>query len=245
MQESQQNEGRPRPPRVIKRLSQGMKFEGTVRSVAEFGAFVDIGAGRDGLVHVSEMSRRTVAKPSDVVKEGDKVTVWVKDLDRERNRISLTMVDPETPGAETLQVGATVRGRVTRMMPYGAFVDIGVERDALLHVREMGDGTVERPGSVVHPGDEIDVRIVNIDAQRKRIDVSIRTPGEDEDDDLIQAVEQPEEEFGLTPMQLAMEKALQRQQKAERPRKRKKERPAADTEMDEIIRRTLESHRES
>ena len=89
----QQRVPRPRPPKVIRKIAPGMQMEGKVRSVTDFGAFVDVGVGRDGLVHVSEISRRSVTKPQEVLKEGQTVTVWIKELDRERNRIGLTMID--------------------------------------------------------------------------------------------------------------------------------------------------------
>ncbi len=102
------------PPRkVVKTLAVGQEVEGVVKRVTEFGAFIDIGVGRDGLVHVSEMAQGRVSKPSDVVKEGDKVQVWIKELDREKNRISLSMVQPGTMTLRDLEEGSTVRGQVS------------------------------------------------------------------------------------------------------------------------------------
>ncbi|MGE5603111.1 MAG: S1 RNA-binding domain-containing protein, partial [Nitrososphaerales archaeon] len=163
------------PPRkVVKTLAVGQEVEGVVKRVTEFGAFIDIGVGRDGLVHVSEMAQGRVSKPSDVVKEGDKVRVWIKELDREKNRISLSMIQPGTMTLRDLEEGSTVRGKVTRLERYGAFVDIGVGRDGMLHVKEMGRGYVEKPEDVVHIGDEIDVQVIGLDRRRGRIDLSIK-----------------------------------------------------------------------
>jgi small subunit ribosomal protein S1 len=157
------------PPRkVVKTLHVGQEVQGTIKRVTEFGAFVDIGVGRDGLVHVSEMAPGRVGKASDIVKQGDKVTVWIKELDREKNRISLTMITPGTPTVRDLEEGAVVSGKVTRLERYGAFVDIGVGRDGMLHVKEMGRGYVEKPEDVVNVGDEIQVQIVGIDRKRGR-----------------------------------------------------------------------------
>ncbi len=150
------------PRKVVKTLAVGQEVEGVVKRVTDFGAFVDIGVGRDGLVHVSEMAQGRVAKASDVVNEGDKVRVWVKELDREKNRISLTMVEPGTLTLRDLE-GAIVTGKVTRLERYGAFVDIGVGRDGMLHVKEMGRGFVEKPEDVVNIGDEIQVQVLGID----------------------------------------------------------------------------------
>jgi predicted RNA-binding protein with RPS1 domain len=162
------------PKKVVKVLSVGMESPGVVRRVADFGAFVDIGVGTDGLVHVSEMSVSRVAKASDLLKEGDEVTVWIKELDRDRNRISLTMVAPGTKTVRDLQEGDVVRGKVTRVVPYAAFVDVGVGREGMLHIREMAEGYVKRVEDVVNIGDEVEVRIIGLDRRRQRIDLSVK-----------------------------------------------------------------------
>ena len=163
------------PPRkVVKTLHVGQEVQGTIKRVTDFGAFVDIGVGRDGLVHVSEMAPGRVAKASDIVKQGDEVTVWIKELDREKNRISLSMIAPGTLTVRDLEEGEIVTGKVTRLERYGAFVDIGVGRDGMLHVKEMGRGYVEKPEDVVNVGDEIQVQIVGIDRRRGRIDLSMK-----------------------------------------------------------------------
>ncbi len=234
--------------RKVIRLAPGMRFEGTVKAITEYGAFVDIGVGRDGLVHITEVSRKPVAKITDVLREGDKVTVWIKDLDRERNRISLTMVDPNAPSLEDLQEGDIVRGRVTRLERYGAFLDIGVEREALLHVREMGKEFVSRPEDVVRVGQELEVRVIQVDLQRRRVDVSLKGLGEEEEEpeEELPAPEAAEEGESPTPIQIAMEEALRRQEKRQKRTKGRKDEgrsPARQKELDEIIRRTLETHR--
>ncbi|MGC8837116.1 MAG: S1 RNA-binding domain-containing protein [Anaerolineae bacterium] len=235
--------------RKVVRLAPGMRFEGTVKAITDFGAFVDIGVGRDGLVHITEVSRKPVSKITDVLHEGDKVTVWIKDLDRERNRISLTMVDPNAPSIEDLREGDIVRGRVTRLERYGAFLDIGVEREALLHVREMGKEFVSRPEDVVRVGQELEVRVIQVDVQRRRVDVSLKGLGEEEEDEPeadLPAPEEMEEGEAPTLMQIAMEEALRRQERRHRRAKGRKDEertPARQKELDEIIRRTLEAHR--
>ena len=161
------------PPRkVVKTLAVGQEVEGVVKRVTEFGAFIDIGVGRDGLVHVSELSQRRVAKASDVVQEGQTVTVWIKELDRDKNRISLSMVPPGTLTMRDLEEGMVVTGTVTRMERYGAFLDIGVGRDGMLHVKEMGHGFIEKPEDVIHLGEEVQVQIVGLDQRRGRVDLS-------------------------------------------------------------------------
>jgi ribosomal protein S1 len=248
------------PPRkVVKTLAVGQEVEGVVKRVTEFGAFIDIGVGRDGLVHVSEMAQGRVSKPSDVVNEGDKVRVWIKEVDREKNRISLSMIQPGTMTLRDLEEGSTVRGKVTRLERYGAFVDIGVGRDGMLHVKEMGRGYVEKPEDVVHIGDEIDVQVIGLDRRRGRIDLSIKellppapepvTAAGHAYGAMPQDAELPmvvEEEF-LSPFEAAFQQA-QGDPDSPRRRDRKKKARTWDFEEDEeedLIQRTIAHHRRS
>jgi len=247
------------PPRkVVKTLAVGQEVEGVVKRVTEFGAFVDIGVGRDGLVHVSEMAQGRVSKPSDVVKEGEQVRVWIKELDREKNRISLSMIEPGTMTLRDLEEGAVVRGRVTRLERYGAFVDIGVGRDGMLHVKEMGRSFVEKPEDVVNIGDEIDVQVVGLDRRRGRIDLSIKEllpPAPEAAPTATYAreavVEDPlsilaEEQF-VSPFEAALEQANKGSSERRRERKKKTGRTweLEDDEEEGLIQRTIAHHRKS
>lgn len=211
---------------VVKLLSVGQQLQGTVKRITEFGAFVDIGVGRDGLIHISELSTTRVAKVADVLSEGQAVTLWIKKLDRDRNRISLTMIEPGKRTIRDLQVGEVVEGTVTRILPYGAFIDIGVGRDALLHVREMSTGFVAKPEDVVKIGDSVNVRILEVARRRNRIDLSMKGLGPEpeapaQDAEAYpepQSAEQSAEEFedrfadveALTTMQVAFLRAQER-----------------------------------
>ena len=124
-------------------LAPKMKLEGTVTNTELYGAFVDIGLERDGMVHISRLASRRVNKVSDKVKPGDKVTVWVVDVEPETSRIALTMVEPPEIEWKDLKAGQIHTGEVVRLERYGAFVDIGAERPGLLHVREMSKGYVK------------------------------------------------------------------------------------------------------
>ena len=228
--------------RIVKKLARGMQLQGKVTRVTKFGAFVDIGVNTDGLVHISELAPYRVAKVTDVVNVGDEVTVWIKDLNKEENRISLTMIPPGTKTIRDLQVGEVVKGRVTRLEPYGAFVDIGIGKDALLHVREMAEGYVRHPGDIVSVGDEIEAKIVQVDVRRNRVDLSLKglQPTEPEAEVVEDATwqdEDEEEEEVLSPIELAFLEA-QARQKQRRQKKRRKKRwdEFAD---DEILRETL------
>ncbi len=158
----------------VRILAVGQQVVGNIKRIADFGAFVDIGVGRDGLIHISELSVRRVGKVTDVLAEGQEVTAWIKKLDRDRNRISLTLIDPNTKTIRDLNKDDLVQGTVTRILPYGAFVDIGIGRDALLHVREMGVGYVAKPEDVVKVGDTIEARIIELSRRRGRVDLSLK-----------------------------------------------------------------------
>jgi ribosomal protein S1 len=246
------------PPRkVVKTLAVGQEVEGVVKRVTDFGAFVDIGVGRDGLVHVSEMAQGRVAKASDIVKEGDQVRVWVKELDREKNRISLTMVEPGKLSLRELEEGAVVTGKVTRLERYGAFVDIGVGRDGMLHVKEMGRGYVEKPEDVVNVGDEIQVQVVGIDRRRGRVDLSIKEllppAPEPEVRTAVESAQQGDplpagsvdDEF-ISPFELAFQEAAKgNDRRRERRNKKAKVWEFEDEEEEDLIRRTIAHHKRS
>jgi transcriptional accessory protein Tex/SPT6 len=219
--------------------------EGTVTRITEFGAFVDIGVGRDGMIHISELQPGRVQKVSDVVKEGQQIVAWVKDVDLKKNRISLTMVDPNRRKMRDLAEGMMVEGTVTRLAPYGAFIDIGVEREGMLHVREMGDGYIQDPSKYVKPGEKVTVRIAAIDQKRHRIDLSMKPASEPEPpaESKAEAAPAAPEEDAPTIMELAMKRAMERRQRRDRQERRRKERIAYREEQDEILERTLERHR--
>src|SRR5207244_570403 len=152
-----------------------------VSSVVNFGAFVDLG-GMDGRVHVSELSWKHVDHPSSVVQVGDEVTVQVLDVDLSRERISLslkaTQQDPWQQFASGHRVGELVYGRVTKLVPFGAFVQVGEGIEGLVHISEMAEEHVEAPEQVVTPGEELWVKIIDIDLDRRRISLSIKQAAE-------------------------------------------------------------------
>jgi small subunit ribosomal protein S1 len=165
----------------LSNLKPGERRKGTVSSVVNFGAFVDLG-GMDGLVHVSELSWKHVDHPSSVVAVGDEIEVEVLDVDLDKERISLslkaTQSDPWQEFADSHAVGQLVYGRITKLVPFGAFVQVGDGIEGLVHISEMAAHHVDLPEQVVTPGEELWVKIIDIDLQRRRISLSIKQAAE-------------------------------------------------------------------
>lgn len=164
-------------PTASKPLEPGMVYKGHVRNVVDFGAFIDIGVGRDGLVHISALKRAGIDK---TLKVGDTIEVVIRRIDPSDNRISLSLPDTAAEARvskvqlQALKVGSTVTGTVVRLADFGAFIDIGAQSDGLLHVSELPGGYVNNPSEVMKVGDEVQVHILEVDTQRQRISLSMR-----------------------------------------------------------------------
>src|SRR5881628_2177227 len=176
--EESQSEGRKK---FLESLQKGERRKGVVSSIVNFGAFVDLG-GVDGLVHVSELSWKHVDHPGEVVAVGDEVSVQVLDVDLDRERISLslkaTQQDPWQEFAGSHRVGELVYGRVTKLVPFGSFVQVGDGIEGLVHISEMSAHHVDLPEQVVTPGEELWVKIIDLDLARRRISLSIKQAAE-------------------------------------------------------------------
>ena len=167
---------------ILSKLSKGMRLKGTVSSIVDFGAFVDLG-GIDGLVHISELSWSHVNHPSEVVKVGDKVEVEVLDVDLQRERISLglkqTTEDPWIKLVESYPLGSIVDGKVTKTVPFGAFVELENGVEGLVHISEMSPKHIDTPTQVVHAGDAVKVKVMEINPDRRRISLSMKAAAAD------------------------------------------------------------------
>src|SRR4051795_5513341 len=165
----------------LTQLQKGQVRKGQVSSIVNFGAFVDLG-GVDGLVHVSELSWKHIDHPSEVVEVGQEVTVEVLDVDMDRERVSLslkaTQEDPWQQFARTHAIGQVVPGRVTKLVPFGAFVRVAEGIEGLVHISELAERHVEIPEQVVNVGDEIFVKVIDIDLERRRISLSLKQANE-------------------------------------------------------------------
>jgi small subunit ribosomal protein S1 len=175
--EESQSEGRKK---FLESLQKGERRKGTVSSIVNFGAFVDLG-GVDGLVHVSELSWKHVDHPSEVVQVGQEVEVEVLDVDLERERVSLslkaTQEDPWKEFERKYSAGEIIDGQVTKLVPFGAFVRVAAGIEGLVHISEISEQHIETPESVLSVGDEVRVKVIEVDVPRRRISLSMRQVG--------------------------------------------------------------------
>ena len=166
---------------VLGKLTQGMRLKGVVSSIVDFGAFVDLG-GIDGLVHISELSWSHINHPSEVVSVGQEVEVEVLEVDMNRERISLglkqTTEDPWRALVKNYPVDSVVEGKVTKLVPFGIFVELGENIEGLVHISEMATKHVEIPSQVCTVGDTVQVKIMEVDATRRRISLSMKAAAE-------------------------------------------------------------------
>ncbi len=190
-------------------IEEGQTFTGTVKSLTNFGAFVDLG-GVDGMIHISELSWNRVKHPSEVVKEGDTVDVYVKSLDRENGKISLGYKRPEDNPWVKLEreypVGTVVDAKVVGMTAFGAFANVIPGIDGLIHISQIADHRIEKPQDVLKVGDQVRVKITEIDFDKHRVSLSIRALLEEEQaaadeaaaqapaDEIVYSTEVPEDE---------------------------------------------------
>src|SRR5881398_3755765 len=162
---------------ILDRLQPGDVVEGQISNIVDFGAFVDLD-GMDGLIHISELSWSHVNHPSEVLEIGHDVKVKVLDIDRERQRISLglkqTQTDPWQQVLESYQEGDVVQGKVTKVVTFGAFVEILPGVEGLVHISELAQHHVENPREVVAQGQEVKVLILEVDAERRRLSLSLK-----------------------------------------------------------------------
>ncbi|HEX6781730.1 MAG TPA: 30S ribosomal protein S1 [Solirubrobacterales bacterium] len=162
---------------ILGRLEPGQVVEGKISNIVDFGAFVDLD-GIDGLIHISELSWSHVNHPSEVVAIGDTVRIKVLDIDRDRQRISLglkqTQEDPWQRVISTHRSGDVLEGTVTKVVAFGAFVEILPGVEGLVHISELADHHVENPSEVVEPGSKLNVKILEIDEERRRLSLSIK-----------------------------------------------------------------------
>ena len=184
---------------MLETLQAGQVIEGTVQRITDFGAFVDIG-GIDGLVHVSQLSHEHVDKPSDVVSEGETVKVKILSIDRDSERVSLsikeTLPGPWSDIADKAKKGSVLEGTVKRIVSYGAFVEVFPGVEGLVHISQISHKHIGTPHEVLSEGDTINVKVLDVNEDEHRLSLSMKELEEDPTND-IENYEMPEETKGF------------------------------------------------
>ncbi|WP_186671074.1 30S ribosomal protein S1 [Sporosarcina sp. BP05] len=186
---------------VLDKLKEGVVLEGTVQRLATFGAFIDIG-GVDGLVHISQLSHDHIEKVSDVLKEGDKVQVKILSIDRDSERISLSIKDtlagPWEGIEEKAPKGSTFEGTVKRLVSYGAFIEVFPGVEGLVHISRISHQHIGTPHEVLKEGQKINVKVLEVNTDDKRLSLSIKDLIQKEDNNSYGNYEMPEEASGFS-----------------------------------------------
>jgi ribosomal protein S1 len=238
-------------------LAPKTKLSGKVLKTTLAGALVDVGQNIPGVIHISQFSDEPINKVEDIVREGQTVDVWVRRV--RKDRIELTMIQPLALEWKEIEPDMVVKGKVVRLEPYGAFVDIGAERPGMVHVSELAHGYVKTPNEVVKEGDEIEAKVLDVNRKKKQIKLSMKAletvveevkpakkdekkthskhTSKQETEEVAQQEEPKESE--LTGMQIAWQEALNKAN-AERSFKMKRNKPAHSQEREDILNRTLE-----
>jgi ribosomal protein S1 len=230
----------------IQDLKPKMELRGKVKKIELYGAFVDLGIGTDGLLHISQLGTERVKNVNDVVKEGDEVTVWVRNVDVDQGRIDLTMIQPPAHTWNEVQVGQVLNGKVTRVEKFGAFVNVGAERDGMVHVSELASGYVGSPQEVVKVGQDVQVKVIRVNAKKKQIDLSMKAleepavlPKEDDNEQVPTAMELALRQ-AMRGTDMAEEYEASHKQ-AKQPRREKRSADKRRQQQDEILSRTLQN----
>ena len=178
---------------IEQRYKPGARMLGRVRNLTDFGAFIELEPGVDGLLHISDMSwTRNVGHPSEILKKGQELETQILNLDRENKRISLGLKqvqpDPWTTVAQRYPMGSRVTGKIVRLTDFGAFVELEPGVDGLLHISQMSSRPIGRPDELVSVGDELTLLVIRVDANERRIGLSLK--------ELAHAIEPPKETEG-------------------------------------------------
>ena len=231
------------------------RLSGKILKTTLAGALVDVGQSIPGVIHISQLSKDPVNKVEDVIKEGQTVDVWVRRV--KKDRIELTMIEPLGLEWKEIEPDMVVKGKVVRLEPYGAFVDIGAERPGMVHVSELAHGYVKTPNEIVKEGDEVEAKVLDVNRKKKQIKLSIKAL-EPEIEEFKPAkkeprkgnkrgpkkeiaevpAEQEEKEPELTAMQIAWQEALHKAN-ADKSYKVKRQKSNVSQEQEELLERTM------
>lgn len=248
-------------PTSIDELTPKMKLDGTVSRLELYGAFIDIGVGTKALIHISKLGKEHVNRVSDVLTVGDTVAVWVDKVNPEQGQIMVTMIEPLEVEWSDLKKGQTYTGTITRLENYGAFVDVGAEREGLVHISEISHDYVKHPSDLLSVGDEVQVLVLDFSRRKRRIDLSIKSLQEKPEQQVAETVaayanDELEDEMDFEEVPTAMEMALRKAMGDEpiddvmdgqprRGRKKGRNKRRRRRDQDDLLDRTLQFQHDS
>jgi small subunit ribosomal protein S1 len=243
------------PAQGLSEIKRKQHFTGTVVKITLAGALIDIGMETPGVVHISQIQAEPINRVEDVVKPGQQVDVWIQRIIPKKNRIELTMIKPLDLEWREIEKDMVVKGKVTRLEKFGAFVDIGAERPGLVHISEMTHDYIKDPSEVVKPGDEIEVKILSVNRQKRQIKLSmkameeppVKSPKESHSPKKAEHESKPSEEPSKeepvpTAMEIALREAMERSQEkvpVQPTEKNKSKGKDKSNELEQILSRTL------
>lgn len=223
------------------------RVTGKVVKTSLAGALVDIGRSKPAVIPISQLRKDQVRRVEDVVKEGDQIEAWVWRMDPKQERIELTMIQPLGLEWRDIKKDSVLKGKVSKLDKFGAFIEVGAERPGLVHISEMSNEYVKTPGDVVKVGDEIEVKVLDVDKRKKQIKLSMKAllaPPEKEEKVEIEENQEPEKPVP-TAMEVALRKAMgQDEEDDDTPIEDEKPVKAPKTsskDIDELLERTLEN----
>lgn len=231
-------------PTSIDDLKRKMKLKGTVKRLDLYGAFVDIGLAAPAVLHISHLGKR-VNRVSDVLSKGDEVEVWVDRVDQASNMVNITMNRPLAVEWSDLAEGNSYTGKVTRLENFGAFINIGAEKEGLAHVSELSHEYVRHPREVLNVDDEVQVKVLDFSRKKRRINLSVKAlqekPETALEDMSVEDLDYKEEDYGDVPtaMEFAIRNAMGNNAPSGRKQKKKKKKKGRRAYQDDIISRTL------
>jgi ribosomal protein S1 len=243
----------PASPTSINDLKPKMKVNGKVSRLELYGAFVDLGFDVNAILHISKIDSK-VNRISDAFKVGDEVSVWVEEVDPDRGQVTVTMLEPLAVEWSDLQEGQVYKGTVTRLEKFGAFVNIGAEKEGLIHVSELSHDFVKHPSEELKIDDEVEVKVLGFSKRKRRIDLSrkslLEAPESEVTIEEIEEIEFEEDEDIPTAMEIAMRRAQGKSvggriSKSElKKQKREKYRSAQDDLLSRTLRVSQEAAKE-
>lgn len=230
---------------------------GVVKRLELYGAFVDVGAGVDALIHISQLGKERVNRVADVLNVGDEISVWVDRIDQERGQFTVTMIEPIAIEWGDLAEGQSYTGKITRLENFGAFVDIGAAKEGLVHISELSHNYVNHPSEVVKVGDEVAVQVLSFSKRKRRIDLSMKALMEAPEAEAPASVveetfdnfdeSEEESEDMPTAMEIALRRALGEDARLAREHKQKMEKQGRNRrerlrrQQEDLLSRTLAS----